>query len=78
MSARQQYRIVYSSVRGGSRGACFVDAADETSARAFFAQAFPNSAVVEIVLEPVDPCAAYERKDEPAVQTPGQEVGRAE
>lgn len=61
MSAKQQYRVVLTEPNGRSTTA-FIDAADETAARAFVAQAFPRSTLALIRLEPVDPCAAYERR----------------
>lgn len=63
MSARQQYRLTFRDVRNPEQGGtCFIDAADEAGARLFFSKAFPNSTLVSIRLEPVDPCAAYERR----------------
>lgn len=57
---RQQFRICFHDGAGG--GACFIDAKDEAAARAFFHQAFPRYVIVTIRLEPVSPCAAYERR----------------
>lgn len=59
--AKQQWRIVMASTIGRAF-TVFVDAVDEPAARAFAAQAFPKSTVAMIRLEPVDPCAAYERR----------------
>lgn len=70
MADLKQWRIVFSNPRGGSGGACFVDAKDEAGARKYFNEAFLSSVIVSIALEPVDPCAAYERKPAPAGDAP--------
>ncbi len=59
----KQWRVVYrSALKPNQHATCFVDAATEEAARALFAQAFPRAVLESIRLEPVSPCAAYERR----------------
>lgn len=60
--ARHQWRITFHSSTSEKFGACFVDAKDEAAALKFFAQAFPRCTVVGVKLEPVNPCAQYEKR----------------
>lgn len=61
----QQFRIVFTNAAGSRNGTVFVDGANEAAALLFFAKAFPHSIVTSVKLEPVDPCAAYARKEMP-------------
>lgn len=60
-TTKHQFRVVLAEPSGRTTTA-FIDAADEAGARAFVGQAFPRSTLVLIRLEPVDPCAAYQRR----------------
>ncbi len=59
----KQWRVVYRHPGAGFAGACFIDDDDEAEARSFFAKAFPSAVLLSINLEPVKPCAAYERRE---------------
>lgn len=60
----KQFRIVYRASNGVGQVSyvAFVDAKDEEGARTFFSKAFPRSEIASVTLEPVDPCAQYERR----------------
>ena len=58
---RKQWRVV---AKSGDRGiTAFVDEQNEQMARAAFAQMFPRAVIVSCALEPVDPCAQYQKRE---------------
>lgn len=57
----KQWRITLKYPNGSGR-VVFIDAKDEQGARDFAAKVFPRAEITEAKLEPVDPCAQYERR----------------